>query len=367
MKYASTLLLMALISLSCGDNGEEVPPPASLVELDELCAVLAKAECDRLSSCGLLQPPLDVVACTAREKDIRCGLREHEARRLIELAEVEFDREAAARCRDEISGVGCEIGHRPSVFLTTACRQLWRPRVAEGGACSSSFSCSEALACVISDMCPGTCKAQLSTNQPCEFGDVCDDANFCSITAMRCRARVARGQPCEGSLSGNPCRDGSWCDLGQLGGPECVAAGGRGFACESTFQCASSARCLAGRCSAGLEDDGCALDLDCQDGRVCAGGRCRTPTPLGEICSVSNAVCAEGSLCLGEENAMRCLALAGVGGTCSEASDCYASDCKGGQCVGPSADGQSCEIDLDCLPGRSCVSAVCTIVDTCFL
>lgn len=337
------------------------------MELDQLCQVLAEAECERLAACGALSAPVDGGACLIRQREVWCGRLEAEARRLIAASEVEFDRAAAARCRDEIKAAGCAAGLRASPLQGPECRALWTALVMEAGACSSSLSCAGNLACVVSQECPGTCQRALGTNLDCGFDRFCDDANFCSLTALRCRQRVARDQSCEEALSGNACEDGSWCDLAQLGGGRCTAAGGRGFACTTPYQCAAGLFCFQGRCSAGLEDDGCANEGQCRDGRICAAGRCRTPIAQGAPCVPAEAACAEGAVCRGEEAEATCQAQSGPQGPCEAASDCYLGRCQGGRCAAFAADGAECESAQDCMPGRTCDGAVCRVTDTCFL
>ena len=360
-------VLSALLLTACGDSEPEPPVKPTLVELDELCSVLADAECSRLAGCSALAAPLDMNACLVLERDVRCGRALVEARRLIAAAEIEFDREAAARCRDAITAIACDSGPRPSALTSPACQQLWAGKSAEGGACSSRYSCSEGHVCVVTNECPGTCKKPAGTNEVCEFSDLCDEAHYCSLTAMRCRERVARDQSCEGALSGNACEDGSFCDLALLGGPRCVPAGGRGFACLSPEQCASGLRCIEGRCSGGLENDGCESSADCKDDRFCRSGRCRTLIAVGQSCVVSEAACALGSDCRGEADSTTCQALGALGGACAEHADCYLGRCQGGRCAALAADQAECETAADCLSGRVCEGLVCRVTDTCFL
>lgn len=359
-------LLCAALS-ACGDSEPDPPVQTTTVELDELCAVLAKAECDRLAACGALTAPVDAAACLVRERDVLCGRRLVEARRLIAAAEVEFDREAAARCRDAITATDCGSGLRPSALTASACQQLWRGQSAEGAGCSSSYSCAAGLSCVVTNECPGTCKKPHTVNEACDFDELCDASTYCSLTAMRCRERVARDQTCEGALHGNACEDGSWCDAQQLGGPRCMAAGGRGFGCLTPYQCASGLACVDGKCSDGLEGDGCRGSADCKDDRYCRMGRCRAPVGRGEACVPAEAACAEGSVCRGEPDATLCEALSALNSGCGESSDCYLGRCEAGRCAAVAKDGAECETEADCLPGRSCDAMICRVTDVCFL
>jgi hypothetical protein len=189
---------------------------------------------------------------------------------------------------------------------------------------------------------------------------------YCATTNV-CRKSVSVGQPCELSLVGNPCEEGSFCDRSSSG-PECVRGRGRGNACARDLECAKDLSCLRNLCSGGEDGDTCDEDDDCDEGLVCGSrGRCAVPVALGESCE-GHGACRPGLACTSSVGLTVCVEELRVGSSCSPAgAPCHLGTCSTASCVAASKDGETCAEPSDCLPNRRCNTGRCEAALACAL
>ncbi|MCC7382514.1 MAG: hypothetical protein IT384_11820 [Deltaproteobacteria bacterium] len=346
--------------LSC--SGEPETPPPAEVAADRLCAELAAAECGRLERCGLLDTSFDRASCDAWYQD---GFSCTEAREIAALSaagRIGYDARAAASCRDALAATECTLGMRIDLLRSAACNGVFSGGTAEGERCSVDGQCAAGLYCDgLDGACPARCRAPLGNNQPCDGSVRCAAGFFCSATGRRCLAAAGTGAPCELSFAGNSCRDGSFCDSSQPGAARCVMARSRGAGCTSPYQCALGMRCIGGRCSQGREDDGCATDVDCEDGLVCGAAHCVVPGGVDADCASSGA-CLPSLACVADNGGggARCTARPRLDQTCGGGQPaCFLARCDSEHCVPPAEDGGACSMAEDCRVARGCQASTC--------
>lgn len=131
-----------------------------------------------------------------------------------------------------------------------------------------------------------------------------------------------------------------------------------GMRCVRSEDCGCAFNCVGGFCIAQSVPDRCNVDADCLacTGRVCAAGRCLTPTArpscAGQVCTGCD-VCLERVGCTPPDQLL-----------CANAADCGpGADCVGApvmRCV-RRAIPPTCANDTDCVPctGTLCVRGTC--------
>lgn len=353
------LALAPLLALACAETTEPPPPPPVTIDLSNLCTELAQADCDRLSACGLLAAPFDAAGCLLRQTQARCEPLRARLADAVARGEATFFELAAAGCRDHLAALGCERGADVDWLAEPACAAMIGGAAVEGASCTFASSCSAGLTCLPRGGCPGVCERLRGNNETCSASEPCEDGLFCATPAMRCRARVALGAPCELSVSGNPCEASAFCDRSQPGEARCAQARGRGTGCTTPYECAGGAACLAGLCSEGREGDTCEVTSDCVGLLRCSGGRCRAPAVADDICPDGPEICREGLGCLVQGSLRLCKPAAAAGEPCGEVG-CWLGFCEAGTCVNARGDGEPCAGPAECLPGRSCEAGRCT-------
>jgi hypothetical protein len=279
----------------------------------------------------------------------------------VDGGELAYFELAARACLAEVDALACEVGWSYDLLALRACREMLEPQAAAGQACGTVLSCVEGAVCAVGDACPGRCIATVAVNLPCDLGAPCAPGLYCGLTQRRCLPSSARGRPCEPSLTGNPCQEGSWCDASQPASPVCRAGKGRGEGCRSRVECAGGAACIRNRCSAGQAGDACTDDLDCADGRRCAANRCAEAIALDAECSALGAPCDEGLTCTATQGASRCRPQPRASEACDEEHPCFWGRCAAGLCVPALEDGAACAEAQDCLPGRACREGRCAL------
>jgi hypothetical protein len=277
-----------------------------------------------------------------------------------------FDAAKAEACRSAISASPCTIGPRASLFRTDPCGAIFTAGRGAGDPCSLGIECGEGTFCDASEArCPGTCQALLGNNQLCDGTVPCGAGLYCSVISRRCLAQTDRDGPCEPSLQGSPCVEGSYCDTTPPGPFRCAAGRGRGAGCSSDAECATNLACHGGTCSLGQAGDGCDLGSDCADGLVCTQSKCRAPVAEGAPCE--QAACFEGFVCTSSQTPdLTCVERPGTGDSCEDGGlRCHLGFCKDGTCAPAVADGAPCTAASECLPGRSCESGACSVKIAC--
>jgi hypothetical protein len=181
---------------------------------------------------------------------------------------------------------------------------------------------------------------------------------------------VLAGAPCETSIGGNACVDGTYCDNSQPGGAKCSPVVGRGHGCQSPYECVAGTRCINNLCSAGVERDSCASDADCGAGLRCGINRCVKVKELGEDCA-PNMPCREGDFCYTTcSTCSVCAPRPRVGEECDVIGDraCYHSRCQPAAmpmepafCAESFADGEACGTASECKLGRVCSEMKCEL------
>ena len=294
--------------------------PALVTDVETYCRQFAERSC---SSSFLCAPQ------TARSSESDCVLESEtrclEAARAWQIPGVmagrlAFDPAAAASCV-----AGSDKGPCGLAWPTDpACRRVFLPRVANGGACLDDAECVGGI-CDRTRTCPGICA---SPGQP---GDDCS-VYPCDADVATCEnAPVGQPRRCQAKMRGMACRPYT---------SDCAAADyclsmGDGLPCEkSRFQgqCTCAARATAG--------SACKFGDECAPGLGCAGGQCRPRvSQQGEPCSHAQGVgCAAGLACLITDG--RRSALSGTCGPMRPAgSACYWVECERGlDCAGGSID-----------------------------
>lgn len=341
------------------------PPPPPAVTLENLCAELARVDCDRLAACGTRTATLSAAQCSLRMSKVDCGPIAEQLSKAVAMGMATFDAAKGDACRSAVGARACEIPLERSVFEEEACAQMVAGAREVGQSCSDGTFCKDGLWCDASAMtCPGQCRAFKKNAEACGFDAPCEEGFFCSATARVCRARVALGSRCETSLAGNSCAGASFCE-NNVGGATCVAVRGRKTGCTSPYQCAAGLSCIANLCSGGLDGDTCEGTGDCEKTLVCApDGKCRKPVAGGEVCTQGAAPCREGFTCTASAGMSLCAAKRSLGERCGS---CYLSRCVNGTCAALAEDGAACATRDDCYPGRACVMSRCVVPFVCAL
>ena len=347
---------VAAFPVACGsdDPSSDGPQPSTSIALEALCEELATVDCARLAQCGLLEAPIDELECVRRQRGLWCEPVRVTLQSEVDNGRMTYSATAAAACRDAIGARDC--GPRfDDVFISVeACRAMVNGFAGAGEPCTNSLACGDGLACALQPDCSmGICVALSANNEPCGIDLPCEPGLYCALTAMRCRAPADLGGQCDLALFGNSCRTGSFCDTSQPGQTVCAAARGRGSGCTSTFQCAQGGRCIANRCSSGLEGDGCMSEADCASGFRCRNNACVALGRTDEVCSTGRP-CGEGLTCTSTAGQGLCRPLSAPGGACASDQSCYLGRCVDGVCEALADDGQPCTTAADCLPQRSC-------------
>lgn len=210
-----------------------------------------------------------------------------------------------------------------SITMSAACGELAHDPAAEGSACTFPW-------------------------YPCGRDGRCFDGV--------CSANAQLGESCRDQ----PCGAGLVCD-----GERCERPTPHGGACDESSVCAEAAdRCIDGVCASHLADgERCDYDEACATSARCVRGRCTRVSP--GACSLGGE-CGRGRNCAGETEA-RCEPAVGVGLPCISYGDCGALDCVDGRCAGGMAltpgtlrEGAECAYATngECSPGLVCASGV---------
>lgn len=362
MRRASSLqpITVLLLLLGCDGGDDGVPPMDQPIPIDEICAEIAAADCARLVECGALPPPLDQTACRLRQEHVVCGPVVGAFQASVDEGALTYFELAARDCRDAVAAQPCTVGVDYDLLEIEACRGMVAGAAEEGDPCHVALACPDGLFCDAGGECPGTCRTYAGNNEPCGLGMApCAPDLFCSVTGMRCRARIDLAGACELSLDNNPCRDGGFCDRAQPGAERCVPVRGRKQGCNSSFECIEGARCIRNACSAGLDGDACEVEADCAPGFSCFGGKCTVPLELEVACTMDGPPCREGLVCTSSVGRVACHPRPTAGENCT--GDCYLSRCVRGVCAPLVLPEEACGASAECLPSHTCEESVCKV------
>ncbi len=353
--------LVPLLLLAGACSKKEPPPRVEVpIPLDTLCAEVARADCNRLNECGALEPPFDPQLCQLRQEQVLCAPIAAALEAAVDDGALTYFELAARDCRDEVGGLDCSVGLQHDLLEIDACRGMVSGGGEDGAPCAIGLACADGFHCVAENGCPGRCRAYRQNNETCGIGQPCAQDLFCSVTAMRCHARVDLNGTCELTLDNNPCRDGGSCDGSNPAQMTCVSVKGRGQGCNSSFECLVGARCIANRCSAGEDGDVCVDAADCRGDLFCFGGKCVAGLAGEEPCREDTRPCAEGLACTSSVGIMACHPRPIAGAPC-DPGGCYLSHCAGGRCAASVFPEEACTGTAECFPGHTCEDSVCKV------
>lgn len=355
MKHAWCLILLA----ACSGDPEVMPPPADPgLPLEKLCVEIAAADCARLETCGRFGGAFDLDRCVARQEG-RCEGYRAAVAAGVATGELTYFELAAKACRNRVKALSCEVGIDYDWQSEPDCVAMFAGARTDGMGCTLPVSCTDGHFCDGRFGCPGLCRKERLNNEMCSGLDPCAAGFFCASPMLRCHARVALGAPCEISIAGNACADGTFCDTAQPGQPVCAPVRGRGAGCSSDYECSVGLSCFNNRCSGGQVGDTCLGDGDCVASARCNTGFCRETVAEGEGCSGA-AQCSEGFTC-----SSTCTPSRVLGDSCAPPfGSCYQARCDvlDVACVAPLNDGAACATAAECKPGRACTEGQCTLV-----
>lgn len=154
-----------------------------------------------------------------------------------------------------------------------------------GGACATGATCASGI-CAGGVCQPGGPGAQCLNGSFCQSGTcsngVCQPAapGAQCLTGSFCLSGVCSNGACQPGAQGTPCRAGSNCASGVCDADgSCTApasplpTGAPGSACTSASQCVSGV-CASGICSPGLQGQPCNQGSDCDLGFTCVASAC---------------------------------------------------------------------------------------------
>jgi len=296
------LLAWLVVAAACGDDVIPAPP----VPLEELGAGAREAVCDWAVRCRHVP---DQATCERlldpKEYDVRRALDAVAAGRL------EYDPVLGGACVAANREQSCQAPE----WSSSACRNMFRGVVAEGGVCTSRFECQGHGDCepreCSAQCCLGTCGPAMPLFEPdlrlpgdsCTSHFECEPGTYCEENRRCTPLPTEEGQRC---LFGCALGD-LYCDLDAL---VCRRYAGAGEACDR-------AGIAAPPCDAAWS--------------YCRGGICVPRPGPDEPCDGEEAVCIATTFCADGQ----CRARGTEGAGCSDGSECdVACDTEAGQCVG---------------------------------
>ncbi len=216
---------------------------------------------------------------------------------------------------------------------------------AGNGVCDPAETCDGVLLTCPANAFASTATPCGDTTFFCRVGETCDGVGACNPSSGTTR-NCSDGNPCHAALC-NEATDA--CDN---------SAFPPGTSCEGTFFCTTGEVCN----SDGLCDPSSGIARNCGDGNLCHKGVCDEAAdscdngdkPLGASCEGTFA-CRLGETCNGVGG---CDATTGTVVNCSDGTACTTDSCtEPGGCVNaPVAPGASCEGELFCRVGETCMA-----------
>lgn len=239
---------------------------------------------------------------------------------------------------------------------------------------SSDPECRRDAECPVGELCSidGECvpMAPCVTARDCASGEVCT-AGVCEPGPSTCRADgdCAVGSFCDDGTCApsGTCTDDDACDAGFWCDHRGTCVPRPDDACRTHADCTGGELCIEGYCRA--REEACELDRDCAPGSFCLNNECTSNCTSDAECSAGDACidsfcrpaseCTTSSSCSTGEHCVdgRCLPdCSGAGRTCAAGSYCAMED----QFCRPDWEPEPfCEVDADCMTGRTCVDGVC--------
>jgi hypothetical protein len=300
-----------------GDDADaaDTTEPLSAREFEQTRHTLSRQwGCERIYECPDDVSPAFLARAEGAAPRERCpdlvgqGILFGESAPSVEAGRMEYDEEAARQCLDQmraaIDGDDC-----PTSSDTTACPDVFTPKVGSGDACARTSECEDDRYCntgIDEDRCSGECTITKSEGATCELtvSGACGEFTCAASDPWEpgtCQQREtqAAGEPC---LSSGQCEDGLTCDTDSEVCVEWVFA-------EEGDDCAPrNVICpLDNVCGYGPAGDGQPRERRCEPVRL-----------LGESCTDGAGHCQADAFC--SEDGV-CTKRAGLGDACSTAAD----------------------------------------------
>lgn len=323
--------------------------PNSSDDFASFCEAHAEYICEWMTGCRTFTDcesggPIDAVrnACETLPQAIADG-------------HLVFDAELAASCLPD--SLVCYGTPRDLTSVGGPCHGVVQAKAKIGDDCYRSFGwfdqpCAEGY-CDMNDQCPGTCKAYVPDDAPCD--GVCQPGSACVDNVCTKLADV--GETCESfCLYGFPCIQG---DDGNV----CVRPRAVGEACDDRRPCSGGIACVDGVCGDKLElGEECTSHAQCPTATRClpdtdSGTDTCQPLPgVGEACPTgecddgSNVSCQDPDPS-DDDWTYYCVELGGVDDPCAPygcRSDLwcyYAEDDTEGVCLERGGSGDFCSME----------------------
>ena len=272
--YMRTLFPTLSLLGALGLAGCNEPSPGEGIPREQLLAELPAAQCAHTVRCGVIGRS-EEASCRSRlasvyAEDSSAGYTYREA---LSAGRLSFDGVAARKCLAYYRALRCGEDGDNSDDLR-ACTRIYRPQVADGGACRAGGECRS-----------GTCNTSGPTGCPgvCVSGSLCnpltcDEDSFCDPQTRACAPRRPPGAACSPSFDHASCQPGlvcigGVCEVPQQSGGACGGATGlcaTGFYCDTDIVICKPRVGTGGPCRSGRE---------CQDGLWCVSPDGPSPTP----------------------------------------------------------------------------------------
>ncbi len=197
--------------------------------------------------------------------------------------------------------------------------------------------------CAVGEVCTGMgCVAECTDASTCPIGTTCSTSGLClnpteeepSAAPFRCQfnfecgdARICIDGDCLQTCLEAPCPDGQEC-IGGACRPctdqACLAS------CTEDAECAEHEYCSGFQCVPDTRPEQFCPEHECQPGRICLRGQCRTPCESDEQCARTDAVIR---FCAPVEGQNLCVRSIEVLAECQLSIDCgLGEECVDGAC-----------------------------------
>jgi hypothetical protein len=329
MYFTRFAIALGVTSLAaCSGDDRLTPNP---IAVESFAAEYVGAVCTQAERCQN-QAPYLVDQCSS-ERELLLG----DVEQAVVAGRIAYDPHAARRCVDGIAGTDCMADVFSDETLTE-CFAALTGTVQKGEECYSLFECAAGFCdSASSGQCPSTCPETIDEGQSCalHFGPSCDWRAGLRCSGGVCTTPVGREEPCEDN---NGCQSGLVCKAtGEDTPNQCTP-----LHQEKGF-CSSDATCAAGLYCNGDDEGG-----QCEP-RIAEGGACGLDLYTIDA-ALRGVQCADGLVCKG-------------GGITKKGVP------VSGQCAPPANEGQSCLAEgpdaqvhnSGCQTGLICPNGTCVL------
>jgi hypothetical protein len=324
-----------------------VNPSLAPIPVESFVAEYVTAFCGQAERCQN-QAPYLVAQCKEERKVV---LGDVEA--AVRAGRIEYDAHAAGRCVQGVAGTDCMADIYSDETLSD-CFSALKGKVETGGECYSLYECGAGFCdSATTGACPSTCPQTLGEGESCalHFGLGCDLRAGLICSGGECVKPAGLKQPC---VDNNGCQTGLICTTTGEGTPSlCRPLHKRDGQCSSDATCAPGLYCNG-------DDEGGVCKPRITEGGACGAGSYTIDAALRGVQCADGLVCRGAGLTkLGEIIAGKCARTAVEGETCLVegtdtqvlASGCQTGlICPEGTCVLPPAEGP-CALHGTCQSG----------------